>query len=349
MTSDAARSFSFVQITDLHVGGSTVNSAAILIEDLRQIEAEAGDRIAFMAATGDLTDHSTEAECQMYVEAIGSCRLKVHPVVGNHDYLNGTWREPKMDAGWYQQLIAPLNDSFDLNGVHFVSYDCFAKGHWDKPSAWLLDDLGRQPKQTPIVLFIHDQLHAGFFDQLKQFRIVATLSGHWHSSRLHHDGRIAHFNSPSLCFGGIGYSPRAYRVFRWDGARLSCETVPLRQTRTEGATNRRDSELWRAPLRGEVRLASPVVTDGCVYLGLMDENVPDRGAIACWDAATGRELWRAAVPGSVKNTVAVWFGSGRPRILRKGHTAVCPYCSRWWRRRELNPRPQQTRWRLLHA
>jgi hypothetical protein len=114
MASEATRPFSFVQITDRHVGRSTVNSAAILIEDPRQIEAEAGDRVAFIAATGDLTDHGTEKECRMYVEAIAACRLKVHPVVGNHDYVNGTWQEPKMDAGWYQKLIAPQTFNYTV-------------------------------------------------------------------------------------------------------------------------------------------------------------------------------------------------------------------------------------------
>lgn len=291
----------------MHVG-RTPESVAWLAEDLRQIECEVGDRVAFIAATGDLTNLGTAEECRMYLDAIRDCRLPIRPCVGNHDYINGPWEQRTNDAASYQQLISPLNFSFDHEGVHFVSYDYMEEGNSDRPSPWLLEDLAALPSGTPIIFLVHHQLHASFYEQLRPFHIVATLSGHWHSSRLYHDGRIEHFNGPSLCFGGIDYSPRAYRVFRWDGTKLNCETIPFKRPRKTRPPGRRNGELWRTPLHGEILLASPLLQDHRLFLGLMDENRTRKGAVACWDAETGEELWRTPLASSVKNTVAAADG-----------------------------------------
>ena len=294
--------FSFVQITDIHIGAKT--PAEWLAEDLRQIEAEVGSRVDFIAATGDLTDTGTEEECRGYVEALKATRLKVHPVVGNHDYVNGTWKEGKYDAGSYQKHISPLNYSFDHKGVHFVSYDSIQKGNEAVPSEWLLADLEAQPHERPIVVLVHYPLTAKFYDALKRYPIVATLSGHWHTSRLYHDGKIAHFNSPSLCFGGIDYSPRGYRVFRWDGQTLHCQTVPLKRPQPQQKSPASISVGWSAPLDAESHIAAPLLVNGRVIAGLMNENEMNRGALACWDAESGKQLWRVPLKASVKNTPA---------------------------------------------
>ena len=304
-----ARTFSFVQITDIHIGDKATGPD--LAADLRQIEKEAGDRVEFIAATGDLTNKGTDAECRDYVEATKATRLKVHAVVGNHDYINGVdWGKGPRDAGSYIKQISPLNYSFDFNGVHFISYDSIAKDNEKRPSEWLLADLAAQPREMPVILLVHYQLDAAFYEPLKSYRIIATLSGHWHTSRLYHDGRIAHYNSPSLCFGGIDYSPRAYRVFHWDGSNLRCETVPLRRPEPKYGKKASAAEiLWSAPLDAEMLIASPLIDNGRVYAGLMNENEMKRGALAGWDTQTGRQLWRAALDASVKNTPALYKDS----------------------------------------
>jgi outer membrane protein assembly factor BamB len=315
--------FSFIQITDLHLGWESA-TLEYFQEDLRQIDSEVGDRASFIAVTGDLTAHGTEEEMLIYLEGIKSSHHQLYPVIGNHDYDNGRGKDRKKDAAPYQKLISPLNYSFDFNGVHFVSYDCIdylnepslggetcARSRNDeKPSDWLVQDLSTQPKEKPIVLLIHYQLGNQFYDQLKDFNIVATISGHWHSSRLFHDGRIAHFNGPSLCFGGIDYSPRAYRLFTWTGKELLCETIPLRRPQrlvTESAANNasRLKEVWRSPLNAEALLGSPVLHNDHIFMGLMNEDAFRDGAVACWDASSGREIWRTRLGASVKNTVAV--------------------------------------------
>src|SRR5690606_22657716 len=92
---------------------------------------------------------------------------------------------------------------------------------------WLHATLALIPRERPVVLLTHYQLDAAFFKDLEPYRIVASVSGHWHSSRLYPDGRVAHFNTPSFGFGGIDYSPRSYRVFTWSEGELAAETYPL--------------------------------------------------------------------------------------------------------------------------
>src|SRR5205085_2086701 len=148
--------------TDIHIGGKV--PAKWLSEDLRQIEAEVGSKIDFIAATGDLTDQGTDEQCRGYADAIKATRLKVHPVVGNHDYVNGSWTEGLYDAGAYKTHISPLNYSFDHKGLHFVSYDSIEKGNEKKPSEWLLADLAAQPRERPIILLVHYQLASDYYD-----------------------------------------------------------------------------------------------------------------------------------------------------------------------------------------
>jgi hypothetical protein len=70
--------FAFVQVTDIHmsVGGRSVTSD--LIEDLAEIDRQVGDRVLFIAATGDLTNLGTQAEFAAYVEAVKTSRLPIY-------------------------------------------------------------------------------------------------------------------------------------------------------------------------------------------------------------------------------------------------------------------------------
>ena len=64
------------------------------------------------------------------------------------------------------------------------------------------------PDGKPVVLLLHHQREADFHDPLRRFNIVASVSGHWHSSRLYDDGHMVHLNCPSSTMGGIDYSAR---------------------------------------------------------------------------------------------------------------------------------------------
>ena len=88
-------------------------------------------------------------------------------------------------------------------------------------------DLEMQPSNKPVIVINHFPWGSEFYDQWKDYPIIATLSGHWHSCRLFADGGTAHYNTPSLGFGGIDQSPRAYRLFTYDQGTLTSESRAL--------------------------------------------------------------------------------------------------------------------------
>lgn len=66
--------------------------------------------------------------------------------------------------------------------------------------------------------------------------------------------------------------------------------------------------LWAANAGGEVLFSSPVLEDGRLYVGTVDENLTGQGGVAAFDAATGKRLWKANTRNSVKNAIAAAEG-----------------------------------------
>ncbi|HEX6972384.1 MAG TPA: metallophosphoesterase, partial [Limnochordia bacterium] len=208
----SAQRFSFAQITDLHVAEGSRASAEHLRCDLEELLSRTDGAIDFIAATGDLTDRATEAEFKECRRLLCDLPLPLFPTPGNHDYLDRTGGEG------YRRAFGPRWYAFDWGPVHFVVYDSHRdaeEGTRFSGREWLLSDLRAQPPGKPIILLTHYQLDAAFYSLVADFHVVASISGHWHSSRVTHDGRVTHFNGPSLRFGGIDYSPRAFRIFTW--------------------------------------------------------------------------------------------------------------------------------------
>ena len=213
-------SFAFVQITDLH---TAVNDRAILEQDLVQIHREVGNKARFIVASGDLTDGGKPEEYITYLGAIAKSKLPVYHAVGNHDDRAEKWGTNFMD------VLGPMYYSFDYGALHFVVYDGRRRRRTDNTDqdCWMRADLELQPLDKPVVIINHYPWGSEFYDQWKAYPIIATLSGHWHSIRLFVDGQTAHYNTPSLGFGGGDQSPRAYRLFTFEGGRLKSESRAL--------------------------------------------------------------------------------------------------------------------------
>ena len=213
-------SFAFVQITDLH---TAINNRAILEQDLAQIHREVGNKARFIVASGDLTDGGKPEEYKTYLGAIAQSKLPVYHAVGNHDDRAEKWGTNFMD------MLGPMYYSFDYGPLHFVVYDGRRRRRTDNADqdCWMRADLELQPPDKPVVIINHYPWGSEFYDQWKAFPIIATLSGHWHSTRLFVDGQTVHYNTPSLGFGGSDQSPRAYRLFAFECGRLKSESRAL--------------------------------------------------------------------------------------------------------------------------
>ncbi|MFL5258434.1 MAG: metallophosphoesterase family protein, partial [Hyphomicrobiales bacterium] len=193
--------FTFLQISDSHVGfDKAANPHAVdtLREAIGKIEA-LPVKPSFMIHTGDITHLSKPEQFDTAREIIGSPRLDVHYVPGEHDVVDETNGRAYLDrygkgtkgVGWY---------SFDQNGVHFIGLvnvvNLRAGGLGNlgaEQLAWLSDDLGARPSSVPIVVFAHIPLwtvypewgwgtddSAQALALLKRFGSVTVLNGHIH-------------------------------------------------------------------------------------------------------------------------------------------------------------------------
>jgi 3',5'-cyclic AMP phosphodiesterase CpdA len=255
------RPFSFVQLSDAHVGfngppdplGTKAFERAVeLINSLPQ----APDLVLF---TGDLT-HDTEDKdvhaqrMKQFLEISKRMKVgKVKYVPGEHD--------AGLDGGaLYREFMGESNYSFDHAGVHFIALDNVSRA---KPEvgpeqlAWLKKDIARFPKTAPIVVFTHRPLFDlkpdwewftsdgdEVMNILAPYQNVTVLYGHIHREHDHTEGNIRHLASRSLIFAfpdpeqAQDKKPIAFdkehpfrnlggRLIKEDNGRASVSSIPM--------------------------------------------------------------------------------------------------------------------------
>lgn len=217
--SSSRGSFSFVQISDSHIG---FNKAAN--QDVAGTLKLAVDRINGLDAkpelllhTGDITQSSKPGEFDAAAEIIKGAKAgQTFYVPGEHDtaFDDGALYRKRFGAGakgrgWY---------SFDHNGVHFVGLnnvlqvDAMGKLGADQV-AWLKNDLAGRSGSTPIVIFAHIPLWMVYPDwgwgtedgaealsSLKRFGSVTVLNGHIHQVVQKVEGNVAFHTAASTAF-----------------------------------------------------------------------------------------------------------------------------------------------------
>ncbi len=213
--------FSFVQISDSHIGFSKdANKDVIgtLKEAVAKINAlpVAPD---FLLHTGDLSHLAEAEEFDTLEQILKSCKAKkVFYVPGEHDVLNDNGKQYRerfgkgtKGSGWF---------SFDSKGVHFiglVNVMNIPEGGLgvlgDEQLEWLEDDLKGQSESTPIVVFAHVPLWTiypkwgwGTSDSeralgyLKRFGSVTVLNGHIHQTMKKVEGNVTFHTATSTAF-----------------------------------------------------------------------------------------------------------------------------------------------------
>ena len=217
----AAASFSFLQISDSHVGfNKPANPDALgtLKEAIGKVNGLLA-KPAFMIHTGDITHLSRPGQFDDAEKVISEAKLDVHYVPGEHDvideengkaYLERYGKNTK-GSGWY---------SFDAGGVHFIGLVNVANlkaggmgSLGDEQLAWLADDLKGKPTSTPVVVFAHIPLWTisadwgwGTVDSaralalLKRFGSVTVLNGHIHQLMQKVEGNVTFHTAMSTAF-----------------------------------------------------------------------------------------------------------------------------------------------------
>lgn len=317
-----------------------------LRDDLEAVVRSA--RPELIVATGDLADYGQPEELIAYREAITGIGVPVASVPGNHDQLSvlsaesiraffagwsshgapegtdvsatfqaevfgGDWRRSDSGRTPWLDALGPLYYSFDWGGVHFVVYDGEGLRRYgdDYPQdRWLAADLGTIAADTPVVVLTHFPEERSFYRaRFDGVRLVASFAGHWHATRAWDDGRVRHFTSGTLGFGGFDGTGRGYRIVDVDrdGARsrwVCLDTPDDPPSRVTGDAAVVDGRVVASCETADVR-GSIVCVDGWTH----DLPSPARGGVAAGDglvfaldlgsrlhaldAATGGRRWLA--------------------------------------------------------
>jgi len=214
---EALAPFSFVQLSDAHVGFSgppdplgtkALEQAVATVNALPQ-------RPDLVLFTGDLTHDSEDKDehakrMRRFQQIAAQLKVpKLFCVPGEHD--------AGLDGGLlFRESFGPTNYSFDHRGIHFIALDNVSRA---KPElgpeqvAWLKNDLARFAKTAPIVVFTHRPL----FDlkpewewftsdgdeavnALAPYQNVTVLYGHIHRDDEHVLGHTHHYAARSLIF-----------------------------------------------------------------------------------------------------------------------------------------------------
>ena len=218
-TSEAKGDFTFVQISDSHIGFNrpanpdVIGTLKAAVDKINALPKQP----EFLIHTGDLTHQSKPEEFDGLKQVLMPARAKeVFYVPGEHDtsvddgkaFMERYGKNTK-GRGWY---------SFDHKGVHFVGLvnvlqlEGLGKLGVDQIK-WLDDDLKARSASTPIVVFAHIPLWSVYPEwgwgtqdsaqalaHLKRFGSVTVLNGHIHQVMQKVEGNVTFHTAMSTAF-----------------------------------------------------------------------------------------------------------------------------------------------------
>jgi len=214
---EAVTPFTFVQLSDTHVGfsGPPNPTGTAAFERAVEMVNRLTPQPELVLFTGDLS-HESEApgehaaRMKHFQEIAARVRVsKRRMVPGEHD--------AGLDGGvLYRSVFGETHYSFDHRGVHFVALDNVSRA---KPEvgpeqiAWLRADVARFPPTAPIVVFTHRPLFDlkpewewftrdgdAVMAVLAPYENVTVLYGHIHREDLHSGPHATHYAARSLIF-----------------------------------------------------------------------------------------------------------------------------------------------------
>jgi len=215
------RPFSFVQVSDSHIGFSKPwqpDTRVTLREAIARIAA-LPQKPDFILHTGDVSQLSKPDQFDDADQILKSAGLPVFYTPGEHDVLDegggkaffARYGGGVSGGGWH---------SFDHGGVHFVALvnvvNLKAGGMGSlgpDQLAWLQRDLAGHGASTPIVVFTHIPLWALYPDWgwgtddaaqalrlLARFGSVTVLNGHIHQVQQKVEGHVSFYTARSTAF-----------------------------------------------------------------------------------------------------------------------------------------------------
>ena len=219
-----SRAFSFVQISDSHIGFSKPFNPDVRVT-MREAMAKIADlprKPDFIVHTGDVSQLSKDEQWDDADQITKGAGVPVFHIPGEHDMLDegdgkaffDRYNKPnaaQSAGGWY---------SFDHAGVHFVALINVANlkvggaGNLGSDQiAWLKKDLANYGSSTPLVVFAHIPLWALYPEwgwdtddgaqalaMMARFGSVTVLNGHIHQIQQKVEGRVTFHTALSTAF-----------------------------------------------------------------------------------------------------------------------------------------------------
>lgn len=233
---EAPAAFSFVQLSDTHVGFMGPPDPLGTPAFERAVEVVNGLPAPpdFVLFTGDLSHESEKpgehaARMRRFKEIASRLRVRAHHVVpGEHD--------AGLDGGvLFREHFGETHYAFDHRGVHFVALDNVSQAKPEVGSdqlAWLRRDLARFSRATPIVVFTHRPLFDlkpewewftrdgdEVMSVLAPYENVTVLYGHIHRDDFHDDGHARHYAARALVFANPPPDAPEKKPLPFDAAR----------------------------------------------------------------------------------------------------------------------------------
>lgn len=220
-TGPAVRGFSFVQLSDSHIGFSkapnqdVVGTLKLAIDQVNALP----DRPEFILHTGDLTHLAKPEEFDTVDQLLRTAKAqRTLYVPGEHDVFTDEGKsylerhgKGTLGNGW---------SSFDFNGIHFVglvNVMNLKAGNLGVLGAeqldWLAKDLAALGPSTPIVVYAHVPLWTVYpqwgwgtedgaraLELLRRFANVTILNGHVHQILQKVEGSVTFHTARSTAF-----------------------------------------------------------------------------------------------------------------------------------------------------
>lgn len=210
--------FSFIQITDSHMGSDVLTSAD-LNRDLKDCAAL---KPTFIMATGDMTDNYQHKQFEAFQKSCATIPIPVFPCVGNHD------------VPFYKKYFGPTYYAFDAGLAHFIVLD--SSCGWDafpRQMEWLKRDLELQPPNKTIFVFQHipppdaKVLGGGnlsLMEYLALYNVKGLFTGHFHASRVfRYTDNMLYVSTPALSFSDMMVDPRGLMHVTVKGSEVSLD------------------------------------------------------------------------------------------------------------------------------
>lgn len=199
----AVGSFSFVHVTDTHVGSAEGNrNTPRVVEEILALP----QKPAFLLHGGDITELGTTDQYDAYLRMVAPLKqagVALRHTPGNHD---ARWADAGK-AEFRKRFGAPYS-SFDYQGIHFVLLDVSVSaathGHLDRAMlTWLGDDLRRVGTETPVVVVSHHPIayepsrfldnDEDFLAVIRPYNVRAVFTGHGHLNLKWKRNGVAYF------------------------------------------------------------------------------------------------------------------------------------------------------------